>query len=569
MGKIFTVFFLLIVINIFSQTNAPKFINYQGVARDASGVPIATPFDIRFTITNPATTVHIETQTNLQPNQFGLFSTLIGAANSLTLTTWDAGPFTLHVEIKTGSTFVPVGSQQLVSVPFSLFSGDVPTSYTNNILTIGSKSYNLSTSSAASPTIYGTGVAVVTPSTGTTFTVDVPPATLNFSGNTLIFNQGSTGTSATYSPNLIGDANGPINSTTVTALRNIPIANIAPTNGQSLIYNGSVWTPSSVATATVAPAAWVKAGSTVTLSAPADNVGIGVSSPLSRLSVQSGLATSAIQGVSSLAPNSATANGIMGKTDNLNGAASGIYGENTGNGYGVYGINSSAAGTNPIGVYGKTNVTGTSGVGVQGENNGAGPGVQGINYSGTGSAVQGVNQGAGIAVHGVKSPSTTAGNAGRFEILSTTNTADAVFAATSGIGAAVHAASNPTLSTSALALLLENGHLSTTSTAPTPTIITSLAAGGTLGMLGTSTDVAGRINITFGGGPFTTGTYVGVNFAKQYSVPPIVILTPVTAAAATANVHVTSSISGFTITHDSAPGAGAIQNFNYIVIEAK
>ncbi len=285
MRKIFTAFFLLIIITICGQTNAPKFINYQGVARDASGVPVATPFDIRFTITNPATTVHIETQTNLQPNQFGLFSTLIGAANSLTLTTWDAGPFTLHVEIKTGSTFVPVGSQQLVSVPFSLFSGDVPTSYTNNILSIGSKSYNLSTSSAASPTIYGTGAAVVTPSTGTTFTVDVPPATLNFSGNTLIFNQGSTSSSATFSGNLTGDVIGPVGSTTVAALRNTPIININPTNGQVLTYNGSAWTPSNSAAASASTTTWVKSGNTVTLATVTDNVGIGMINPSSKLEV--------------------------------------------------------------------------------------------------------------------------------------------------------------------------------------------------------------------------------------------------------------------------------------------
>ncbi|MBL7921962.1 MAG: hypothetical protein JNJ40_16725 [Bacteroidia bacterium] len=284
MGKNFTLLFLFIVANIGAQTSAPKFINYQGVARDASGSPVTTAFDIRFTITNPATTVHIETQTNLQPNQFGLFSTLIGAANTLTPAVWNTGPYTLHVEIKTGNTFIPVGSQQLVSVPFSLFSGDVPTSYTNNILTIGSKSYNLS-AAAASPTIYGTGAAIVTPSTGTTFTVDVPPATINFSGNILNFNQGTTSTSATYSPNLSGDAIGSISNTTVTALRNVPIANITPTNGQSLIYNGTAWTPSTVVSATIPATAWIKSATNVTLAVASDNVGIGVALPIAKLDV--------------------------------------------------------------------------------------------------------------------------------------------------------------------------------------------------------------------------------------------------------------------------------------------
>ncbi len=352
MGKIFTVLFLFIVANIIGQTTAPKFINYQGVARDASGNPLTTPFDIRFTITNPATTVHIETQTNLQPNQFGLFSTLIGAASSLTLSTWDAGPFTLHVEIKTGSNFLPVGSQQLVSVPFSLFSGDVPTSYTNNILTIGSKSYNLSSASAASPTIYGTGAAVVTPSTGNTFTVDVPNATINFSGNTLNFNQGTTSTSATYSPNLTGDAIGSINSTTVTALRNIPIASITPTNGQSLIYNGTAWTPTTAISATIPATGWVKSANNVTLAVSSDNVGVGVAAPIAKLDVAgSATTTSTILNItnanaSNSSPivtiNSNGSNDVL--TVNQTGAAANAGSFNSNNGQALLATSSSSVG---------------------------------------------------------------------------------------------------------------------------------------------------------------------------------------------------------------------------------
>jgi hypothetical protein len=569
MGKIFTVIFLSIILNVSGQTTAPKFINYQGIARNANGNPIIAPFDVRFTITNPTTTVHIETQNNIQPNQFGVFNTLIGSASSLTLTAWNSGPFQLNVQINTGSGFTNVGTQQLTSVPFSLFAGDVPTSYTNNILTIGANSYNISSASAASPTIYGTGAAVVSPTTGNTFTVDVAPATLNFSGNTLIFNQGPTGTSAVFTPTLGGDVTGQITTTTVTALRNIPVSNITPTNGQSLFFNGSAWTPSSTPVPTLAPAAWTKGATTVTLATPSDNVGIGLSAPLNKLSVLTSSAAAAIFGFNTGSANNTLSNGITGKTDNNNNTAAGIYGENSGNGYGVYGINTNSVGINPIGVYGKTTNTTTAGTGVIGENSGSGPSVLGINFSGAGSSIQGVQQGSGIAVHGIKSPGSTSGNAGKFENLNSSNAADAVFATSAGVGAAVHAASSPTLGTSALALLIENGHVSTTATAPTPTTITSLAAGGTLGLLNTSTDIAGRINITFGGGPFTAGTYVGINFNKAYVNPPIVILTPASAAAATANVYVNSSTSGFTITHTSTPGAGAVQNFNYIVIETK
>jgi len=392
MGKIFTVLFLCFVLNISSQTTAPKFINYQGIARNASGDPITTSFDVRFTITNPTTTVHQETQTGIQPNQFGIFNTLIGSASSLTLATWNSGPFQLNVQINTGSGFVNVGSQQLTSVPFSLFAGDVPTSYTNNILTIGSNSYNISSAAASSPTIYGTGAAVVSPTTGSTFTVDVAPATVNFSGNTLFFNQGSTSSSATFSGNLTGDVIGPIGSTTVTALRNIPITNINPTNGQVLFYNGSAWTPSSTAAATVA-AAWIKSGNTVTLSAPADNVGIGVNAPVSKLEVAgSSTTTSGILNITNSNPANSSPIAIInsnGNSDvltvNQTGAAANAGYFNSTNGQAILAISSSSLGhaiqatnNNPStttyaglfdgGIVGKGKTNNTSGFGLRIQN---------------------------------------------------------------------------------------------------------------------------------------------------------------------------------------------------------
>ncbi len=338
MGKIFTVFFLLIIINVSGQTTAPKLINYQGVARDNNGVVITNAFDIRFIITSPSSTLHFETQTGIQPNQFGVFNTQIGSVTTLTPSTWNNGPFTLQVLIKTGSTFDAVGSQQLVSVPFALFAGDVATSYTNNILTIGANSYNLS--SNVTPTINGTGLVTVTPNTGPLYAVDVPtpalsyvqagnvltltqgtavttttltgsgsstvsmvatgvasvnpasgnsftinvPQTIpNFSGNTLILNQGAAVNSAVFNPTLSGDVNGSITTATVTALQNFPISTTAPTNNQLLSFISGSWTPITPAAAPVGP--WQKIGNNVTLITTSDNVGIGVATPIAKLDV--------------------------------------------------------------------------------------------------------------------------------------------------------------------------------------------------------------------------------------------------------------------------------------------
>ena len=150
MYKFFIALFFAVIFQFNAQTSSPKFINYQGIARDAAGTPITSAFDIQFTIKNPTTTVHNEFQNGIQPNSLGLFSTIIGKApNTLTVSAWDNGPFSLDVLIKTGSSFTLVGSQPLVSVPFSLFAGNVPSSYTNNILSVDS---NLLTKTPVSST---------------------------------------------------------------------------------------------------------------------------------------------------------------------------------------------------------------------------------------------------------------------------------------------------------------------------------------------------------------------------------------------------------------------------------
>ena len=116
------ILFLFFSLSIFSQ--APGKINYQGIARDASGAAISAPIDLQFVIKdNSSTTVHSETQTGIQPNQFGIFSTQIGLSTAISPTvTWKSGPYSLEVSLKSGSTFTLIGSQQLVSVPYALYA---------------------------------------------------------------------------------------------------------------------------------------------------------------------------------------------------------------------------------------------------------------------------------------------------------------------------------------------------------------------------------------------------------------------------------------------------------------
>lgn len=633
MYRLFTLLFLTFIYNINAQTSLPKSFNYQGIARDASGIPITSPFDIQFIIKDASTNVHNEVQTGIQPNALGLFTTLIGKPpNTLTvsLSGNNNGPFTLDVLIKTGSSFTLVGSQPLVSVPFALLAGHVASSYTNNILTIGANSYTLNTSAVSTTT-------------------------------------------------LSGDVVGGAANTTVTALRNIPVSAITPTTNQILSFVSGSWTPVSSATSTFSP--WIKVLNNVILTSITDNVGIGTTIPSSNLDIQGNATTTtsilkvanpntgnsspAIQvsssggaainatentasganageffstngtGVysttnSNLKPSligsnlsinsnplahgiygktsnpSANATGVFGEnlgggpgvigttyfpvggvmginqytsassgfaygvygiTGNINGSASGVYGENKGGGIGVYGINTNSTTTNPIGVYGiVSNNTSSTAVGVRGDGNGFGPGVQGVNF------------GNGPAIHGLKMNTSPAGNAGRFEITNSGNSADAIFASTLGQGAAVHAITN-TVTTSALSLWIENGHIRATgapsfnTSAGTPTV-----AGGysmpTVSVNGN--DVRGTISFTTGVTGFSTINYcdIKINFAKSYSTPPIVIASPLTDLQGLSYLVTNVQVGSFTLRlYRSAnmtipiTTTTAANIFNYIVIE--
>lgn len=112
------------------QAQAPQKMNYQAVVRNASGQPVAngTQVALRFTIHNGTTNgpvVYTEIQT-ATANQFGLVVVEIGAVTSLAIVNWGSGEKHLQVEadVTGGTNYVDMGTSQLLSVPFALYSAN-------------------------------------------------------------------------------------------------------------------------------------------------------------------------------------------------------------------------------------------------------------------------------------------------------------------------------------------------------------------------------------------------------------------------------------------------------------
>ena len=118
---------------IFVTGQTPQVMNYQAVARNASGASLPNQHvSLRLSIHNvliSGAIVYQETDT-ATTNQFGLFTTLIGNG-SVTVGTfaginWATGNKYLEVELDPtgGSNFSSMGTTQLVSVPYALYAGN-------------------------------------------------------------------------------------------------------------------------------------------------------------------------------------------------------------------------------------------------------------------------------------------------------------------------------------------------------------------------------------------------------------------------------------------------------------
>jgi uncharacterized protein (TIGR02145 family) len=123
-------FSLLVILTLFSvllNAQAPALIPYQAVARDAAGQALNNAaINARFTIHDGEASGAVawqEIQT-VTTSELGLFTVQLGSSIALTGVDWSNGTKFMQVEIDLGQGFVDMGTQQLLSVPYALFSSN-------------------------------------------------------------------------------------------------------------------------------------------------------------------------------------------------------------------------------------------------------------------------------------------------------------------------------------------------------------------------------------------------------------------------------------------------------------
>ena len=144
MKTLYLIISLFLFGGLMAQT--PQSFKYQGVARNSDGTPIInSPIGLNITIRSGSTNgnaVYSETFTPVS-NGIGIFTVNIGEGNVLSGSfadiDWGADQYFMNVALDAsgGSNYLDMGTTQLLSVPYSLYTGSIYVKYSNDTLYIG------------------------------------------------------------------------------------------------------------------------------------------------------------------------------------------------------------------------------------------------------------------------------------------------------------------------------------------------------------------------------------------------------------------------------------------------
>ena len=270
------------------QGQAPQGINYQAALRNGSGQALSnTAVTMRLGIYSGAgATVKVYEETHaLTSNSTGVVNCVIGkgsvTSGSFSAINWGSDQFSLKAEVNTGGGFLDLGTQQLISVPYSLYSnqsgglsGNLPPS-------------QISAGGAAADQVLSWNGSNWVPKNASVGTITgITPGTGLTGG-------GTTGTLTLSARNTdpLWNAN---------QLQGTPIQNSVPSTGSILRFSGTQWGPSSetvTAAGTglninsgVINSVWTQNGNHI-YNNNNGRVGIGTSSPQSPLHISGSAVT--------------------------------------------------------------------------------------------------------------------------------------------------------------------------------------------------------------------------------------------------------------------------------------
>lgn len=132
---------ILFSLTFIAYCQVPQGMSYQAVAYNNSGAIVTTPISLRISILETATGTPIYTETHsTTPNLQGVYSLNIGQGTTVTGTfstiNWGNNTKFLKVEmdVANGTNYTLVGTNQLMSVPYALYSQNSNSS--NSIVTV-------------------------------------------------------------------------------------------------------------------------------------------------------------------------------------------------------------------------------------------------------------------------------------------------------------------------------------------------------------------------------------------------------------------------------------------------
>ncbi|MDE1207679.1 tail fiber domain-containing protein [Tenacibaculum larymnensis] len=203
--------FLLLLITAIVSAQSPEYLNYQGIARETDGSPMANQsLGVQLTILNNGAAEYTEKH-QVTTNTYGLYTLQIGTGNSsdqFSIVNWANTNKSIKIEIDPtgGNNYIDMGTSMLNSVPYALYA-----TYSSNI---GGNASGDLTGTYPNPTITNDAITSAKIQDGEINTVDI--------ANDAI------------ATNKIADGG-------ITAAK---LHDMGATNDQVLKWNGTTWVPS-------------------------------------------------------------------------------------------------------------------------------------------------------------------------------------------------------------------------------------------------------------------------------------------------------------------------------------